>query len=649
MNKSFYTIFILGLFVCLGGFTFAQEAQDVADPSGVAVTLDQVTTPFEYDAAVLFDNGPIITLPGGGCSGGDASILDGTIGGHTLYGWNVNSAAAPGTNYYIADDFTSTEEWTIDSMKFFAYQTGAVSSTLTGVYVQIWNGAPNAGGTIVWGDLITNRLQSTALTNIYRAQSTTPTNCDRRVQEISATINTVLPAGQYWVQWGITGSAASGPWQPPVTIAGVAVTGDALQATPTGWVQALNGTTSQNGAPFIVYGSAGGGGYSFFDNFDSYVAGQLLAQQNPTEWTTWDNNPGGAADALVSNAFSASNPNSVVILPNDDLVRLHGDLTSGKWYTGFLMYIPTGKAGYWNMLSDFTFNTGGYWAFECYFDVGGGGRLLTGDGTTIFNWTPNTWQWVEVVIDLDLDQTEFWIGGSVGGTLVHSWAWTNGTSTGLGPLVIDATDFFGATANDEMYFDNYFIGPQTITPVELTSFGANVNAAGNVVLNWTTATEVNNQMFEVERRVEGSDFYRIGYVDGKGTTSEAQEYSYIDNSVTTGTYYYRLKQIDFNGTFEYSNEVMVDVKGPLGYNLVQNYPNPFNPSTRIDFNIAEPTMVRLAVYNLLGEEVQVLRNEFMQPGFYNVNFDASNLPSGMYIYKLETASYTQARKMMLMK
>ena len=646
MHKSFYTLFISSLLL-LSGFLFAQEAQDVADPSGVSVTLDQVTTPFEYDAAVLFDNGPLITLPGGGCSGGDASILDNTNGSHTLYGWGFQQNLFN----WLADDFTSSEEWTIDSIKFFAYQTGAATSTITGIYVQIWDGAPNVGGsTVVWGDTVTNRLSYTGLTNMYRALITTPANCDRRIQEVSAMVNTTLPAGTYWIQFGATGSAASGPWCPPVTD-GTLITGDALQKTTTApnWTPALNGT-SPNGAPFIVYGSAGGSGYSFFDDFDSYVAGQLLACQNPTEWTTWSNSPCAAGeDAMVSNAFSASNPNSVLISPNVDLVRLHGDLTSGKWYTGFLMYIPTGKAGYWNMLSDFTFNTGGYWAFECYFDVGGGGRLLTGDGTTIFNWIPNTWQWVEVVIDLDLDQAEFWIGGSVGGTLVHSWAWTNGTSTGLGPLVIDATDFFGATANDAMYFDNYFIGPQTITPVELTSFGANTNAAGNVVLNWTTATEVNNQMFEVERKVEGSDFYRIGYVEGHGTTSEAQEYSYIDNSVTTGTYYYRLKQIDFNGTFEYSNEVMVDVQGPLGYNLVQNYPNPFNPSTRIDFNIAEPTMVRLAVYNLLGEEVQILRNEFMQPGFYNVNFDASNLPSGMYIYKLETASYTQARKMMLMK
>lgn len=396
--------------------------------------------------------------------------------------------------------------------------------------------------------------------------------------------------------------------------------------------------------------SGGGGGYSFFDNFDSYVAGQLLALQNPTEWTTWGNQPGSSDDVLVTDARSVTAPNSIVVLPNDDLVRLHGDLTSGKWYTGFLMYIATGKSGYWNMLSDFTFGTGGYWAFECYFDVGGGGRLLTGDGTAIFNWLPNTWQWVEVIIDLDLNQTQFWIGGSLsGGTLVHQWAWTNGASTGNGPLIIDATDFFGATANDEMFVDNFFIGPVSLTPVELTSFGASVNTSSHVVLNWTTGSEINNLMFEVQRSVGNNEFHTIGYVNGHGTTSEPQQYSYTDASVVSGKYYYRLKQIDFSGAFEYSNIVEIDVQGPLGFDLAQNYPNPFNPSTIIDFSIAEAGMVKLAVYNLLGEEIQLIRNEYMEPGFHQVTFNALNLPSGMYIYKLETASYTQARKMMLMK
>jgi hypothetical protein len=648
MKRFLY--FSLFLFM-LTGLSFAQVA-DLAAPSNVSPELQQVYTPFEFNSAVLHDNGPIITLPTGGCSGGAASILDGSTGGHTLYGWGFQKTAFN----WIADDFTSTSEWTIDSLKFFSYQSFATTMTITGIYVQIWNGAPNVSGSaVVWGDTVTNRLNRAGLTNIYRTTSAAPTNCDRRIQEIVANVNTTLPAGTYWIQFAATGSAASGPWCPPITIPGVAVTGNALQKTlaAPNWAPALNGLTSVNGAPFIVYGTEAGGVYSFYDNFDSYTAGQKLAAQSGGAWTTWSGATGGGEDAMVSNAFSSTSPNSALITSNVDLVRLHGDLTSGKWYTGFQMYIPTGKAGYFNMLSDFTYNTGGYWAFECYFDAGGGGRLVTENTgtavTTPFSWAQNTWQWVELVIDLDADQAKFYIGGSLTGTLVRTWPWTSGSSSGTGPKVIDAHDFFGATANDQMYFDNFFIGATSNVPVELTSFGANLNDAGHVVLNWATATETNNQMFEIERSAANGEFFLIGHVKGKGTTTEAQNYSYVDASVTPGKYYYRLRQVDYSGAYEYSNAIEIDVVAPAVFSLGQNYPNPFNPSTQIDFSVAEPSMVKLAVYNLLGQEVQVLRNEFMQAGSYQASFNASDLPSGMYIYKLETANFTQSRKLMLMK
>ena len=101
--------------------------------------------------------------------------------------------------------------------------------------------------------------------------------------------------------------------------------------------------------------------------------------------------------------------------------------------------------------------------------------------------------------------------------------------------------------------------------------------------------------------------------------------------------------------FEFSNEIFVDVNAPLEFTLAQNYPNPFNPTTSINFSIAEPTFVKLAIYNLLGEEVQVLKNDYMEAGTFKINFDASSLPSGMYLYKIETAQYSSVKKMMLMK
>jgi hypothetical protein len=141
----------------------------------------------------------------------------------------------------------------------------------------------------------------------------------------------------------------------------------------------------------------------------------------------------------------------------------------------------------------------------------------------------------------------------------------------------------------------------------------------------------------------------IGYVNGHGTTTEPQEYSYVDNTVETGTYFYRLKQIDFLGTYDYSDEIEVEVNGPLTFDLKQNYPNPFNPSTMIKYSIPETGVVKLSIYSVLGEEVAVLFDGIVQSGFYEVTFDASSLPSGAYFYKLQSGNFVETKKMILLK
>jgi photosystem II stability/assembly factor-like uncharacterized protein len=188
-----------------------------------------------------------------------------------------------------------------------------------------------------------------------------------------------------------------------------------------------------------------------------------------------------------------------------------------------------------------------------------------------------------------------------------------------------------------------------IVPVELTSFTANVTEQGYVSLNWSTATETNNHLFEIERRTEQGEYFAIGYVNGAGTTTEPQNYSYVDNTVQSGKYFYRLKQVDFDGRFEYSNEVEVDVATPLSFNLEQNYPNPFNPTTKIKYSIPEAGNITLSVYNTVGQEVAILLNGHSEAGNFEVSFDASNLPSGVYLYKLQSANSVQTKKMMLLK
>ncbi|MFB3056989.1 MAG: T9SS type A sorting domain-containing protein, partial [Ignavibacteriaceae bacterium] len=200
------------------------------------------------------------------------------------------------------------------------------------------------------------------------------------------------------------------------------------------------------------------------------------------------------------------------------------------------------------------------------------------------------------------------------------------------------------------YYATDFLPPNTI-PVELTSFTAQAND-GAVYLNWTTATEQNNQGFEVQRSTN-DQFTTIGFISGSGTTTEIHNYSFTDSDVQTGTYYYRLKQVDYSGVYAYSDVVQVDV-APVNFVLEQNYPNPFNPSTKITFNLAVDSKVSLKVFDVLGQEVTKLITTNMTAGVHEVIFNASSLNSGVYFYQLEaTASdgtnFTSVKKMILTK
>jgi hypothetical protein len=340
-----------------------------------------------------------------------------------------------------------------------------------------------------------------------------------------------------------------------------------------------------------------------------------------------------------------------VIVQNNDLVRLHGQLTTGKWYISFLFYIPTGQAGYFNTLSGFTPNPF-QWAMEVYFDVGGGGRLMGVPGAPIaFTWLENTWQQAVVMVDLDLDLAEFWFGNNDPLTMISSWQWSQG---GTVNLQLDANDFFGATALDQMYMDNFYFGgtPPPIIPVELTSFTASVKD-NDVTLNWETATEINNSGFEVERKSNG-EYGSIGFVPGFGTTTEPKAYSFSDANLQPGNYTYRLKQIDYDGTYEYSDAVSVEVIAPDEFSMEQNYPNPFNPSTKIAFSLAADSKVNLKIFDVLGQEVATLINSDLVAGSHNVDFSAANINSGVYFYRIDAtgidgSNFTSVKKMILTK
>lgn len=189
---------------------------------------------------------------------------------------------------------------------------------------------------------------------------------------------------------------------------------------------------------------------------------------------------------------------------------------------------------------------------------------------------------------------------------------------------------------------------QSALPVELSSFSATLLETG-VKLNWRTETETNNYGFEIERKSNNSAWVTLNFVNGNGNSNSPKEYSYIDNSAKVGKYSYRLKQIDNDGQYSYSKIVEVDLSKQIEYNLTQNYPNPFNPTTSISFTLPKSGVVKLTVYNLLGQEIKTLVNGFKESGVHYINFNATDLNSGVYIYKLETLGFTQTRKMTLVK
>jgi len=232
--------------------------------------------------------------------------------------------------------------------------------------------------------------------------------------------------------------------------------------------------------------------------------------------------------------------------------------------------------------------------------------------------------------------------------------------------LLDGVETYGkaltATEVSQMYSGgNRATVKVTVTaplPIELVSFTARADqSAGGVVLDWVTLTETNNYGFEIERKGSGeSDFSLVpnGFVVGHGTTVKSQHYSFTDASVPSGTQWYRLKQIDLDGTVSYIDPVSVEVlaateDGTAGFSLNQNYPNPFNPMTGIRYRVSTTSLVTLVVYDVLGREVGMLVNETKAPGSYEASFDATGLASGVYLYTLQAAGFVQTRKMLLVR
>jgi len=218
----------------------------------------------------------------------------------------------------------------------------------------------------------------------------------------------------------------------------------------------------------------------------------------------------------------------------------------------------------------------------------------------------------------------------------------------------------GWTNGTTFTIDDIVINNETVLPVELTSFTSNV-IGNKVELNWQTATEVNNYGFEVQRlavsnqllansqELNANGWSKIGFVQGNGNSNSPKNYSFTDHPTGGKEFKYRLKQIDFDGSFEYSYEITARLENVSTYKLDQNYPNPFNPYTKISYTIPQRAYVHLRVYDMLAKKVAELVNTIQESGRYEVTFDGSNLPSGAYFYKLEAGNYVEVKKLLLVK
>ncbi len=193
-------------------------------------------------------------------------------------------------------------------------------------------------------------------------------------------------------------------------------------------------------------------------------------------------------------------------------------------------------------------------------------------------------------------------------------------------------------------------------PVELKSFIAKM-ADGKVNLEWITVTETNNKGFEVERKAENGEWSKVAFVDGNGTTTSASKYSYSDDikNLSAQVLSYRLKQIDYEGTYTYSSEVKIDNLAPTKFEMSQNYPNPFNPTTMIKYGLPVESNVTVTVYNSIGQLVEELVSNVQQAGYYEVPFNATNLTTGTYFYSIKAQpldgkeGFNTVKKMLLVK
>ncbi|NOX18389.1 MAG: T9SS type A sorting domain-containing protein [Chlorobi bacterium] len=472
----------------------------------------------------------------------------------------------------------------------------------------------------------------------------------------------------------------------------------------------------------------GDGGYAAIDQTNSNVAYEeytyLQMSKTTDGGTNWSSSTSGLTDAgdgnvcLFISPFSLNFENSNVLVAGSDKVWLttdgasnwvasSGTLSAGENvsavtvansatpYLGFAgttdgkVFKCTSMTGSSDSWSDITpTGNNGAWVRRVTVDLNDKNKIYacySGYNNDGVSPTKHVWyssdqgtNWTDIsgnlpdapvhslVIDQNNPQT-LYVGTEVGvfETTDRGTTWTR-KGSGM-PDYVPVDELVIQTGTDKLFAFTHgrsvFI-TSTPLPVELTSFTAKPQNGG-VLLNWQTATEVDNYGFEIERAIDNdpassnndyaeTSWEKIGFVQGHGNSNSTKSYSFADDEPLSGKIQYRLKQIDTDGSFEYSDVVEVAVNAPAKFELSQNYPNPFNPTTTIKFTLPSNSVVKLNVYNALGEKAAELVNKEMEAGYHKINFDASGLTSGVYFYVMQAethngASFTDAKKLVLMK
>jgi len=628
--------------------------------------------------ALLFNNGPLVNSAGTGAGGADESIL---MDGLSTYGYGVSI----NSGYSLADDFTVDQDWTVETFTFYAYQTGSsTSSSLTEGYFQIYDGKPGDGGTVIYGDLTTNRMINTTWTNIYRNNDGPGGSTNRPIMEyVCDASGLTLTPGAYWVEFTVAGSLSSGPWAPPVTISGQPITGNAMQNTG-GWAE-IDG----QGMPFLINGTSGGGGGGGYDpgpviGANVYRDGVLIAEMvQDTFYLDLALNYGiyeycvnllytDLAESCTGSCIDVEVTEDCVA-PEDLIAELEGDnLVHLLWDT----YVP--PTGEWIIYNDGTFENGLCSTaggaglaqvftpieYPCtvtevrYFNDAYGSPanenniyVLTGDGATVLagpysvsGEAGDTWVTVDVD-DVTLESGTFMV--------YTENAAPDGPFVGVDDSFYDGSLFFGSPgAFTELgVYGYYYVGSHEAFVLygELTA-----NAVSNSTLlrpanatNNSSALAVSNHVSNFVASPDNNQSRSfVGYnIYKNGDLLEAlwpdNYYDYMEMQI--GYHCYTVTaEYSYCGESAHSNEACVDVTvgiDEIGENEVSLYPNP--ASNRVNVTSIHE-MTRLTVTNYVG---QIVYTEDVSTT--RVELNTNSYQAGVYLVKIETESGVVTKRVII--